>query len=283
MDSYLLVTAEELSGRLDTGRTLVVDCRFKLEDPDAAERAYLESHVAGAVYAHLDRDLSAVMTGRNGRHPLHPPGAMLASLGRLGISNESDVVAYDDVGGGLAAARLWWMLRYLGHHRVRLLDGGWQAWQACGGAVVSGREERPAATLAGRARPEMALDADAVARAAADPSWRVVDSRALARFRGDEEPIDPVAGRIPGARHHFWQESVTSDFRMRSPGRLRERFERLLAGTAPDRTVFYCGSGVTSAFQVFAMELAGLPGSRLYPGSWSEWCSDPSRPVQRGE
>ena len=278
----LLLSAGELAGRLGDPRLVVADCRFLLDDSAAGERAYLEAHASGAVYAHLDRDLSAPKTGSNGRHPLGAPDAMSEALGSLGISGDSRVVAYDDVGGGLAAARLWWMLRYLGHDDASLIDGGWQAWLAAGGPIRGGREALPPATFAGRARTEMALDADEVERVASDAAWRVVDSRALSRYRGDEEPIDPVAGRIPGARHHFWQDNLTPEFRMRPLQELRGLFERVLDGARPDHAVFYCGSGVTSAFQVFAMEVAGLPGSRLYPGSWSEWCSDRSRPVQRG-
>ena len=278
----LLLSAGELAGRLGDPRLVVADCRFLLDDSAAGERAYLEAHASGAVYAHLDRDLSAPKTGSNGRHPLRAPDAMSEALGGLGISGGSHVVAYDDVGGGLAAARLWWMLRYLGHDDASLIDGGWQAWLAAGGPIRGGREALPPATFTGRARTEMALDAGEVERAASDAAWRVVDSRALSRYRGDEEPIDPVAGRIPGARHHFWQDNLTPGLRMRPRQELRGLFERVLDGAPPDHAVFYCGSGVTSAFQVFAMDVAGLPGSRLYPGSWSEWCSDRSRPVQRG-
>ena len=283
MASSPLITAHQLRHRVAEPGVVVVDCRFQLEDPTAGERAYLGGHVAGACYAHLEADLSGSKTARSGRHPLPSVETMCERFGRLGIGNNATVVAYDDVGGGLAAARLWWMLRHLGHVEAYVLDGGWQAWLASGGAVRSGAETRRPATLVGQARPDTMLDTGQVARIAALGDWALIDSRALPRFRGDEEPIDPVAGHIPGARHRFWSDNLTAGGHMRPPAELRAAFNRFLAGVAPERAVFYCGSGVTSALQVLAMEAAGLPGSRLYPGSWSEWCSDPARPVARGE
>jgi thiosulfate/3-mercaptopyruvate sulfurtransferase len=201
---------------------------------------------------------------------------------RLGIANDTDVVVYDSAGGGLAASRLWWTLRYLGHDRVSFLDGGWPAWMAANGPTRAGAEWRAPAEFAAHVRPEMASDIDATARAAASPEWRVVDVRAPGRYRGEEEPIDPVAGHIPGARNRFWQDNLTPDGHLREPAALRGEFGELLGEVTPERSVFYCGSGVTSAFLVFLMEYAGLPGAKVYPGSWSEWCSDPGRPVATG-
>ena len=276
------MSVSELMGRLHQPGLAIFDCRFLLDAPEACHHDYLRAHVPGAVYVHLDRDMSAPMTGRNGRHPLPAPEALIATFGRLGIAHDTDVVVYDAAGGGLAASRLWWMLRYAGHDRVWFLDGGWPAWVAAGGPTVAGEERRAPAQYVGHLRPDMALDIDATARAAASPEWCVVDVRAPGRYCGEEEPIDPVAGHIPGARNRFWQEALTPDGHLRDAAALRREFEALLGPVPPERCVFYCGSGVTSAFLVFLMEHAGLPGARIFPGSWSEWCSDPSRPIATG-
>jgi thiosulfate/3-mercaptopyruvate sulfurtransferase len=277
-----LMTVSELLGRLNDPGLAVFDCRFLLDAPDACEREYLQAHIPGAVYVHLDRDMSAPKTGRNGRHPLPVPEVLVATVRRLGISNSTDVVVYDAVGGGLAASRLWWTLRYVGHDRVSFLDGGWPAWVAAGGPTKAGEERRAPAEFVAQIRPEMAADIDVTAQAAGSPDWRVVDVRAPSRYRGEEEPIDPVAGHIPGAQNRYWQDYLTLDGRLQDAAGLRREFETLLGGVPPERSIFYCGSGVTSAFMVFLMEYAGLPGARVYPGSWSEWCSDPARPVATG-
>ena len=278
-----LMTVRELVDRLSDPRLAIFDCRFLLDAPDACQQDYLTAHIPGAVYAHLDHDLSAPKTGRNGRHPLPDPAAIVDLFSRLGISNDTDVVVYDSAGGGLAASRLWWMLRYLGHDRVSILDGGWAAWVAAGGPVRAGEERRAPTTFVARSRHGMVRNAEATGAAAASPRWRVVDVRAPARYRGDEEPIDPVAGHIRGARNWYWMNSLTPDGHLRPADQLRVEFESLLGGVPPERSICYCGSGVTSAFLIFAMELAGLPGGLLYPGSWSEWCSDPARPIATGD
>jgi thiosulfate/3-mercaptopyruvate sulfurtransferase len=276
------MTVPQLLGRLNDPGLAIFDCRFLLDAPDACQQEYLQAHIPGAVYVHLDRDMSAPKTGRNGRHPLPTPEILVATVRRLGISNDTDVVVYDAAGGGLAASRLWWTLRYLGHDRVTFLDGGWPAWVAAGGPTKVGEERRAPAEFVAHIRPGMAADIDATARAAESPDWCVVDVRAPSRYRGEEEPIDPVAGHIPGARNRHWQDYLMPDGRLRDPAGLRREFEALLGRVPPERSIFYCGSGVTSAFVVFLMEYAGLPGARVYPGSWSEWCSDPSRPVAAG-
>ena len=276
-------TVQELLARLEDPRLAIFDCRFLLDAPDECQRQYLAAHVPGAVYVHLDRDMSAPKTGRNGRHPLPSPGVLVALMARLGISNDTDVVVYDAAGGGLAASRLWWSLRYLGHDRVSFLDGGWPAWVAANAPTRAGDERRRRGVFVSRVRPEMAADIDATARAARSSDWLVVDVRAASRYRGEEEPIDPVAGHVPGARHRFWQDNLTPDGHIRDKAELRAEFDALLGGVSPDHTIFYCGSGVTSAFLVFLLEDVGLPGARLYPGSWSEWCADPARPVATGD
>ena len=277
------ITVPQLLGRLSDPQLAIFDCRFLLDAPEACQLEYLQAHIPGAVYVHLDHDMSAPKTGRNGRHPLPEPRTIVELFGRLGISNDTDVAVYDSAGGGLAASRLWWMLLYLGHDRVSILDGGWPAWVAAGGPVRAGEERRAAAPFVASLKPGMARDSDETAAAAASPDWLVVDVRAAARYRGDEEPIDPVAGHIPGARNWYWMDSLTPDGHLRPVDRLRAEFEALLAGVPPERSVFYCGSGVTSAFMVYVMEQAGMPGARLYPGSWSEWCSDPARSVATGD
>ena len=276
------IAVQELLGRLKDPGLALFDCRFLLEAPDACQPQYLQAHLPGAVYVHLDHDMSAPKTGRNGRHPLPSPETISAMLERLGISNDTDVVVYDAAGGGLAASRLWWSLRYLGHDRVSILDGGWPAWVAANGPTRAGEERRAPARFVARVRPEMACDIDCTAAAAASAEWLVVDVRAGTRFRGEEEPIDPVAGHIPGAMNRYWQDNLTPDGHLRDGAALRQEFQALLGRVPPERCVFYCGSGVTSAFLVFLMEHAGLPGARIYPGSWSEWCSHPDRPVATG-
>jgi len=283
MSAGLLITADELMSRAGDPNLGIFDCRARLEAPEAGEREYLVAHIPGAVFAHLERDLSGEKTGRNGRHPLPTPEAITARFSEWGIAPQTTVVAYDDVGGGLAAARLWWLLRYMGHERALILDGGWQAWMYAGGLIQGGSQRRAAGTFVGQPRFDMARDGDFVANVAASGEWLVVDSRMGSRYRGEEEPFDPVAGHVPGARNHYWLESLAPDGRLLPPRQLRTAFERLLGGVAPERTIFYCGSGVTSAFQVLAMEVAGLPGAKIYPGSWSEWSNDPARPVATGD
>ncbi|MBE3131968.1 MAG: sulfurtransferase [Acidobacteria bacterium] len=276
------ITVPQLLERLTEPPLALFDCRFLLEAPDACQQEYLQAHIPGAVYVHLDHDMSAPMTGRNGRHPLPEPRAIAQLFERLGISNDSDVVVYDSAGGGLAASRLWWMLRYLGHDRVSILDGGWPAWVAAGGPVRADQERRAPAEFVANLRSEMAREIDQTAAAAASSDWRVVDVRAGTRFRGDEEPIDLVAGHIPGARNRYWMDSLTPDGHLRPIDQLRAEFDALLGGVPPERSIFYCGSGVTSAFTVFVMEHAGMSGAKIFPGSWSEWSSDPARPVATG-
>ncbi|MEK7276681.1 MAG: sulfurtransferase [Chloroflexota bacterium] len=268
---------------LDDPNWLVVDCRFKLEEVEAGRRAYLEAHIAGAIYAHLDHDLSGPKTGRNGRHPLPDSDSLRRALGAMGISESTQVIAYDDMNGGLAAARLWWLLRFMGHRSAAVLNGSWQSWVAARNPVRSGEESRGAAQFIGHPHPAMIVDADSVSSLAASPDWAIIDSRAAARYRGDEEPLDPIAGHIPGARNYDWQNNFDSGGRLLPADQLRQQMQKILGGAPPEQAVYYCGSGVTSAFNVLVMEAVGLPGAKLYPGSWSEWCSDPARPIATGD
>jgi len=277
-----LVVAEELLTHLGEPAWAVVDCRFNLLAPDEGESQYFEAHIPGALYAHLDRDLSGPRTGKNGRHPLPSIQEMAKTFSRWGIDESVQVVAYDADSGPMAA-RLWWMLRYLGHDRVAVLDGGVSAWRAAGLATRAGREERAPRSFTPRLRSSMCVEAAQIFEGAASGIEVLVDARAPERFRGEEEPLDPVAGHIPGAINHFYQKNLDPQGRLLPAELLREQFRALLGNAAPESVVSYCGSGVTACHNLLAMEQAGLEGARLYAGSWSEWCSDPSRPIQKVE
>ena len=259
----------------------VVDARANLMDPAWGRARYLEGHLPGAVFADLDRDLSAAKTGTNGRHPLPSVGEMSETFGRLGIDSGSVVVAYDDI-SGMFAARLWWMLRYLGHSRVAVLDGGLSAWLREGGALRPGEDGAPARRFVPRPRGEMAVAVAEVEAGLATGEHLLLDAREAVRWQGQQEPIDPVAGRIPGAKNHLWKKNLTEDGRLRSPEELRAPLAAATAGRGERRIVCYCGSGLTAAHNALALELAGVPEVAVYTGSWSEWCADPARPVERG-
>jgi thiosulfate/3-mercaptopyruvate sulfurtransferase len=261
-------------------RLVIVDCRFDLADTGAGARAYEQAHISGAVYAHLDRDLSGAKTGANGRHPLPTIEALVTTLGRLGIGPGVQVVAYD-LDTGMYASRLWWLLRWMGHDAVAVLDGGFAKWTEAGLPTSSGIENRAARTFTGAPREQMTVTAMEVAALASSPDWHLVDARAPERYRGDVEPLDPVAGHIPGAVNHFYQRNL-DEGTFRRPEDLRAEFRGVVGDTSGDHVVCYCGSGVTACHNLLALEHAGLSGARLYPGSWSEWVSDPNRPVERG-
>jgi len=277
-----LIDPETLQAHLEDPDWVVVDCRFSLSDPAHGRRAYQEAHIPGAVYAHLDEDLSGpIVAGRTGRHPLPDPDWLARKLSAWGIDHRTQVVAYDDAGGAFAA-RLWWLLGWLGHDAVAVLDGGWPRWVREGRPVRGGIETRPSRTFVARIRPERVVSADEVLQHLHDPCWRLLDARAPERYRGEQEPIDPVAGHIPGAVNAPFAENLTPEGTFRLPEQLRQRFEALLGDVPPERVICYCGSGVTAAHNLLAMAHAGLPGARLYAGSWSEWITDPRRPVARG-
>lgn len=276
-----LISAAELHALVDAGTApVIVDCGFDLADPDAGQRAWAAAHLPGAFYLHLDRDLSGTKTGRNGRHPLPARTGFAATLGRLGIGAQRQVVAYDRQGGPYAA-RLWWLLRWMGHDAAAVLDGGLEAWRAAGGSVAA---EPPAARPAPPypERPSLAASLDGAALAAQLGRVALVDARAAERFRGEVEPLDPVAGHIPGALNRFFKDNLGPDGRFKPAAALRAEYEALLGRDVAARTVHQCGSGVTACHNLLAMEHAGLGGSLLYAGSWSEWCADPARPVARG-
>ena len=277
-----LIPAEELARRLGEAGLRIFDCRFDLARPASGRRRYEDEHIPGAIHADLNLDLAAPPDGSNGRHPLPAVADFEARLRRWGVRGDSPVVAYDD-GNGMYAARLWWMLRWLGHEDVAVLDGGLRRWEQLG-LPLDDVEPAPApGDFVARPAPDRAVDAAAVAAAASDPSARVLDVRAPERYRGEVETIDPVAGHVPGARNHPYTTSLDAAGRFLPRADLRRALEASLDGVPPGRAVVMCGSGVTACHTLLALEHAGLSGARLYPGSWSEWCSDRSRPVRKGE
>jgi thiosulfate/3-mercaptopyruvate sulfurtransferase len=275
-----LISTDILASQQDAS-WVVVDCRYDLRDVSWGTAQYQEGHIPGAVYANLSHHLAAPPSGTNGRHPLPCVEEMEATFGRLGISNDTQVVAYDQ-DTGMFASRLWWMLRYLGHESAAVLDGGWAKWIREGRPIRAGEEHGPAATFAGQRRKEHRAMVDQIVATLGDPSVLLVDARAPERFEGRNETIDRVAGHIPGAVNHSHRRNVTEDGVMRPIETLREQFAETLRGRSPDQVVMYCGSGVTACQNLLAMEHAGLIGAKLYPGSWSEWSSDPTRPVEIG-
>ncbi len=276
-----LVSAETLAAHLGEARWKIFDCRCSASDPSIGARLYREAHLPGARHADLDRVLATQPHPGTGRHPLPDRQALITWLREEGVDNESQLVVYDDAGGAFAA-RLWWLMRWLGHEAVAVLDGGLQAWQAIGGALESGIAPVPPGPARFEAGPSLAQSVAAseiIAMVNKHKDGLLLDARSPNRYEGSEEPIDPVAGHIPGALNSPFSENLDSDGHFLPPERLRERFEAL--GATQGDVVHYCGSGVTACHNVLAMEHAGLHGSRLYPGSWSEWIRDPSRPIEK--
>jgi thiosulfate/3-mercaptopyruvate sulfurtransferase len=275
-----LISTEDLARYIGDPAFAIVDCRHDLADVDAGERAYRKEHLPGAVFMHIDRDLSGIKTGSNGRHPLPEPRALAATLGRAGIDRARQVVAYDQ-GNGALAARLWWLLHWLGHDAAAVLDGGLERWRSDGRALTDAVPE-VRATVFEPTPPSPTASADEILRHIDDGSLLVLDARTPERYRGDVEPLDPVAGHIPGARNRPYTENMTREGVFKSPAGLRAELGAILRDTPAEAVVHQCGSGVTACHNALAMAVAGLPGSRLYPGSWSEWVADPRRPVARG-
>ena len=278
-----LISVAALQAHLHHPDWVIVDCRFSLADTEAGRRAYQSGHIPGAWYAHLDEDLSGlVIKGKTGRHPLPGPASLQARFSAWGIGAHTQVVAYDDLGGAMAA-RLWWLLRWLGHEAVAVLNGGFPAWLSETGERSTALPTAREGGFTPRLNPDMARDSHFVEQHLQDPAFLLVDSRAPERYRGEVEPIDPVAGHIPGAVNLFHATNIGPDGLFLPEEVLRQKFEALLQEREAAQTVFYCGSGVTAAHNLLAMEVAGIEGASIYPGSWSEWIADPSRPVARGE
>ena len=276
-----LISADELNTHLADPNWVIVDCRFSLKDTKKGRKAYQTSHLPNAIYAHLDEDLSGpIVPGETGRHPLPDVDAFAAWLSAMGINNTTQVVAYDDLGGPIAA-RLWWMLRWLGHTSAAVLDGGWQAWTQKGYPVTS---EIPASTpRVFSPTPDSGLVATInTIQNRSDSTSALIDARASTRFAGINEPIDPVAGHIPGALSFPFKENLEDTGHFKSPAALQHRFKALLQDTPDKQIICYCGSGVTAAHNVLALTHAGVNNVAMYPGSWSEWILDPQRPVGTG-
>lgn len=282
MEYETLISVEELRGLLEGDNpVLVLDCEFDLAAPEKGRQIYAAGHLPGARYAHLDDDLADKPDGTNGRHPLPDREAFAVWLRRLGLNGGQQVVAYDS-NGGAWAARAWWLLRWMGHRQVAVLDGGKPAWVAAGLPIETDMPLQPAAGdfSAGQPLVGAPVTAAEVLANIDGVEAQVLDARDPSRFRGDPNPLDPVAGHIPSARNRFFRDNLGSDGRFRSAGELAAEFTALLQGKP---AVLQCGSGVTACHNALAMEIAGLPGGRLYPGSWSEWISGPTRPVAKGE
>jgi thiosulfate/3-mercaptopyruvate sulfurtransferase len=275
-----LIDVETLAAQLRDPALRIFDCRSDLTDPAAGRAAYWRGHLPRARYAHLNDDLSAPVTAQTGRHPLPAVETFTETLRGWGVGHDSLVVVYDECTGAYAA-RLWWMLRWLGHDAVRVLDGGYARWTGLGLPVTTApAPDVPRGDFRPRPRPEMLVSAEEVL--AVSRATPVLDARAAERFRGDVEPIDAVAGHVPGAVNHPYTKSLGADGRLLAPDDLRSLLRSTLGSAAPGRSIAMCGSGVTACHLLLALEHAGLSGARLYPGSWSEWIRDPARPVARG-
>ena len=276
-DWTTLIAVADLAPRLGDPGWVVVDTRFDLTDVGAGRADYLAGHVPGALYAHLDLDLSGAPLTDHGRHPLPGAEALVATFSRLGVGPGVQVVAYDRAEGA-TAARLWWLLRYMGHEAVAVLDGGFRAWTEAGLPVDGGAVHREPRGFRGEPRSEWLVTVESVPGAV-----RLIDARDPKRYRGEHEPIDPVAGHVPGAANHCFMRNVDEAGRFLAPEVLARQLAESFGAAAPEETVHYCGSGVTACHNLLAMAHAGMAPGRLYAGSWSEWCADPSRPVATGE
>lgn len=272
-----LIGVNDLHAKLDHPDWVIVDCRFDLTQPDQGRRDYQTAHIPGAQFADIDTDLSDRGKGSGGRHPVPDAEALIELFSRLGIDSDCQVVAYDATGGAFAA-RLWWLLHYMGHAAVAVLNGGWPAWLAAAGPTVAGNETRTRRAFSGEPNEAMRVAVDAVST-----TQLLIDSRDPGRYRGEFEPLDPAAGHIPGAINRFWKLNLEENEQFKPAADLAREFQELYEDEPAAEAVFYCGSGVTACHNILAAVYAGLPLPRLYPGSWSEWCADPARPVATGK
>ena len=278
-----LIEPRQLQSEYRTPDRVLFDCRFDLADKARGERDYRAGHIPGARFAHLERELSGPITAASGRHPLPDPEALCRWLGSQGVTPETQVVLYDDSAGSMGV-RLWWLLRWLGHRAVAVLDGGWQAWCEAGlGQSTEIPAPSPIQPYPGRPNPTMVVTTERLLVDLESGRWRLLDARTGERFRGEQEPIDPVAGHIPGARSLPLQANLDAGGRFLAPERLRQIYQEKLGGHPLSETACLCGSGVSACHDLLAMEIAGLSGARLYAGSWSEWIRDPARPVALGQ
>jgi len=273
----MLISSETLMEIHREGNTRILDCRYLLNDPGFGVASYRRGHIPGSIYLDLAEDLSSPITARTGRHPLPAVDQFAETVGKWGVADDSIVIAYDD-GPGAMAARCWWLLRWFGHQSVYVLDGGLDAWVEAGGVLVDGTESYPMAKFTGRPRQNNWTDADTLMQVMDDPVRLIIDARENKRFLGLEEPIDRIAGHIPSAINRPFQHNLSGG-RFKSAKILKQEFIDLIGSISPNQVIHSCGSGVTACHNLLAMEVAGLHGSQLYAGSWSEWITDPNRPV----
>lgn len=273
-----LISAEDL---LKTREVVIFDCRFDLLNPNAGYEAYQSGHIPGAFYLHLEEDLSGLKNGKNGRHPLPEAHRLVETLRRYGVSDNTQVIAYD-AQGGIFASRVWWLLQWLGHKAVAVLDGGLHAWQAAGGELSSESVAATSGNFSIRPSLQALVDTEAVVANLNNRHYQVIDARSPDRYRGENETLDPVGGHIPGAANRFFKDNLQADGRFKSAETLNAEWSALLQNRSANETIQQCGSGVTACHNLLALEIAGLSGAALYAGSWSEWCSDPRRPVATG-
>lgn len=279
MSTYTtLISTAQLAEHLKDANIVIFDCRFDLANTEAGRQAYQQDHIPGARYIHLDEDLSSPISKNTGRHPLPDAGTLAKKLADQGVNNHTQVIAYDG-GPGAMAARLWWLVRWLGHNKVAVLDGGFAAWQAAGLTTTAELPEIVTTTFDAHIRHDLFVNADTVEQIRQDSAFCLIDARAPERFSGEVEPLDKVAGHIPGAMNMRWEENLRNDKTFKSPDELQQRFNKQLNNVPAGNVIHSCGSGVTACHNLLAMEHAGLNGSRLYAGSWSEWIALPGRPV----
>lgn len=278
-----LISAADLAQHINDPDWVVLDCRHDLTNPDAGRSGHATGHIPNAQFVHLDTDLSGSKTGPHGefrgRHPLPARDAFIETLRRLGVNHTSQVVAYD-AHGGMFAARLWWMMRWIGHAAVAVLDGGLPTWTAQGGSLATDAATKLRGTIEAAPSLVPSVDANSIASNLVMGAYMVVDARSPDRFRGENETLDPVGGHIPGAKNRFFKDNLQADGSFKSAEQLKSEWDSIIP--AADRSVMQCGSGVTACHNLLALEVARLKGAALYPGSWSEWCSDPSRPIATG-
>lgn len=277
-----LISAADLARHMNGGAWIIIDCRHDLANPDAGKNAYDGGHLPWAQFAHLDRDLSDKRPGPNGefrgRHPLPTREAFIETLRHWGVNEDSQVVAYD-AQGGMFAARLWWMLRWVGHEAVAVLDGGVQAWEAAGLKLTQAAPKSRDGNITLRFPLTSTVDADDLLANLKTKQLTVIDARSPDRFRGENETLDPVGGHIPGAKNRFFKDNLQGNGMFKPMEQLAAEFRSLI--DSPEKAIMQCGSGVTACHNLLALEVAGLTGAVLYPGSWSEWCNDSSRPVEK--
>jgi thiosulfate/3-mercaptopyruvate sulfurtransferase len=276
-----LISTADLAQHLTDPDWAIFDCRFSLADSERGRRDYAQAHVPGAIYAHLNDDLSGpIIPGVTGRHPLPSIDSLVSTFSQWGIDHRVQVVAYDDGGGGMAA-RLWWLLRWLGHDAVAVLDGDWRKWQREDRPISRTPESRPARSFVPHPRSDLLISTDDIARRLHSTDFKLFDSRTADRYHGENETIDPIAGHIPGAISAPYPDNLNPDGSFRSDAELRTRFTSLLDGTPAEQTAFYCGSGVTAAQNILVAKHVGLGDAKLYAGSWSEWITNPQRPIEK--